>query len=49
MSERHPLDTHRNLHDVFTGTHDSISEITSSGNDGSILGDAMVPETAASF
>jgi hypothetical protein len=35
----HPLDAHRNLHTEFTDTQESISEITSSGNDGSIAGD----------
>jgi hypothetical protein len=49
MSVRHPLDTHRNLHAGFTGTHDSTSKITSSGKDGNIVDDAIVVETQASF
>jgi hypothetical protein len=42
MSAWKPLDKHRNLHAALTGNHEKISEIKSSGNDGSIVGDALV-------
>jgi hypothetical protein len=48
MRARHTLDTHRNLHAGFTGTHESISKMASSVKDGSMVGDAMVAETIAS-
>jgi hypothetical protein len=38
------LDTHRNLHAAFTGSHGSISAIRSSGSKGNIVGEAIHPK-----
>jgi hypothetical protein len=48
MSARHRWDTHLNLQACFTGTHESISAITSSGNNGSIFGGTIVETPASS-